>query len=123
MNQIAATRADSPSEMPAFRRWGALLLGALSVPLGAITALGSPDALGIVLGVGLAAFGVYIATGAFIPRLLRFGSPAVALPIVVSTLLATIRFAEGRPGSGAMWLAVAALAALISARSTRPDRR
>lgn len=120
MNPTAATRAESPSEMPAFRRWGALLLGALAiVPFGAITALASPDALGIMLGVGLAASGVYIAAGAFIPRLLRFGGPAVPLPIVISTIIATISLAEGRPGSGAMWLAVAALVAIISALSAR----
>lgn len=100
--------------MPALRRWGALLLGAaLIFPAGILTMFAASGSADVVLGVGVAAFGIYVTAGAFVPRLLRFGGPKVSLPVVIFTINATLQFAEGRLLSGALWLSLAAVFGLL----------
>jgi hypothetical protein len=102
---------------PALRRWGTLLLGALVfIPAGLIAALGAGDVSGRVLGVVGAAFGVYLAAGAFFPRLLRFGGRRVPLPVVVLVVAGAANLAEGRAGWGALCLTGAIFVAVAGTR-------
>lgn len=135
--QSSTTRSGSAEEIPALRKWGALLLGALlMLPGGVIAALSASGAVEFTLGAAMAGFGVYLIVGAFVPRLLRFGGPyggpAVSLAVAILTIAATIKFADGHIRSGAVRLAVAAFLAFVqwrahgnaehrAARDVRPD--
>lgn len=100
----STTSADPqvPAEVPASRRWGALLLGAVVlVPFGFIL-LTSSDGTEQLLGMGLMALAAYLVAGAFVPRLLRFGGDNVPIHVAVPVMLGALKIAEGE----LIWAAV-----------------
>lgn len=100
----ATINADpqTPAEVPASRRWGAPLLGAVVLlPFGFIL-LTSSDSTEQLLGMGLMALAVYLVAGAFVPRLLRFGGGDVPIHVAVPVMLGALKIAEGE----LIWAAV-----------------
>lgn len=110
--------ADSVSHVPAARRWGALLLGALLLlPIGVIV-LTTSTGPARWLGAAMIAFALYLVAAAFAPGLLRFGGPAVPGAAAVMIIGAALQFADGEPLWGALCL-FAAAALLAHARTAR----
>ena len=89
------TDSQVSAEVPASRRWGALLLGAVVlVPFGSML-LTSSDSTEQLLGLGLTGLAVYLVAGAFVPRLLRFGGGDVPVQVAVPVMVGALKIAEG----------------------------
>lgn len=110
--------AGSASHVPAARRWGALLLGALLFLPAGVIVLTTSVGPARWLGAAMIAFALYLAAGAFAPRLLRFGGPAVPAAAALMIVAAALQFADGEPLWGAFCL-VAAAGFLAHARTAR----
>jgi hypothetical protein len=119
----ATINADpqTPAEVPASPRWGALLGAVVLVPFGFIL-LTSSDSTEQLLGIGLMALAVYLVAGAFVPRLLRFGGGDVPIHVAVPVMLGVEDRRGGADLGGGVLLHPAALAG-VRRRQAAASRR
>jgi hypothetical protein len=95
MNPSSSSAVDvephAPMPVPGLRRLGAFVLGLFLAAYAAML-LGQDVGWWTLPVFGLAA---YLVLAAFVPRLLRFGGPAVAVPAALAALAQTLDIAKG----------------------------